>query len=181
MQIKKWQLLNRTVVYENDWISVEDCFVESPTAIRTQYGKVHYKNATVGIIPILDDGSTILVGQQRFPTGTYSWEIPMGGVNDDESPKAAAVRELREETGCVAEQWNHLLYAETSNSVTDEVVSVFVCKDVSLEKRDLDPTESIEVKIIPFEKAVDMVMNGKIVDAISIASILKYNTLKDYK
>lgn len=62
MQIKKWQLLNRTVVYENDWISVEDCFVESPTATRTQYGKVHYKNATVAIIPILDDGSTILVG-----------------------------------------------------------------------------------------------------------------------
>ena len=67
---------------------------------------MQFKNRAVAVIPIDQDGNTRLVGQHRYPTNTYEWEVPKGGVPPDESVLSGAKRELREETGLIAERWD---------------------------------------------------------------------------
>ena len=69
-------------VFENPWLRIEETAVDAPTGKPCQYGLVRFKNRAIGILPIFDDGTTIIVGQMRYPLGNYSWEIPEGGVTE---------------------------------------------------------------------------------------------------
>ena len=115
-----WKTLSGEVKYENNWINITEYQVINPGGGRGVYGKVHFKNRAVGIVPIDAEGNTWLVGQHRFTLGAYSWEIPEGGAPGGEELLASAQRELLEETGLTAARWNLLTTLHTSNSVTDD-------------------------------------------------------------
>jgi 8-oxo-dGTP pyrophosphatase MutT (NUDIX family) len=84
------------------------------------FGKVHFKNIAVGVVVLDEEMHTWLVGQYRFPLQQYSWEIPEGGAPEGTDPLLTAHRELKEETGFTAQNWQHLLTMHLSNSVSDE-------------------------------------------------------------
>ena len=94
-----WQSLSKQMVYENKWIAVSHEEVITPTGTNGIYGKVHFKNYAIGIIPIDTDGNTYLVGQYRYAINEYSWEIPEGGGLLEHDILDAAKRELIEEVG----------------------------------------------------------------------------------
>ena len=174
-----WKELSNKTVYENRWIKVSESEVLDPNGKKTVYGKVHYNKITVGIIPIFDDNKTILIGQHRFPTKSYSWEIPMGGAEIGENPLRAAKRELLEETGIVGKDWVELLNLETSNCVTDEKVIIYYCKVKYIQESNPDNTELLEMQILNFNEVVSKIENGEIKDSISVASILRMKLLID--
>lgn len=176
-QINPWKLKSTKKVYENPWISVHHDEVETPTGSDGIYGKVLFKNKAIGIIPLDADNNTWLVGQYRYTLEEYSWEIPMGGGPLKEDRLAAAKRELQEETGITAKDWDCILRIHTSNCVTDEEGFVYTAKELSYGETSFDSTEDLEIKKVPFSEAVNMVNQGKITDAISIAGILKVNAL----
>ena len=120
MEINKWIILDEKKVYDNKWINLTHFNVLNPNGGEGVYGKVHFKNIAIGIVPIDDEGNTWLVGQERFPINLYSWEIPEGGCPLNEKPLDAAKRELVEETGLVAAEWRQILTLHLSNSVSDE-------------------------------------------------------------
>ncbi|MBT8191261.1 MAG: NUDIX hydrolase [Bacteroidia bacterium] len=173
----QWKEISKRTVYENPWIEVSESEVLNPNGKKDVYGKVHYKKETVGIIPVTRENKTILIGQHRFPTQSYSWEIPMGGVEPEEESLIAAKRELKEETGIVADEWVELLNLETSNGITDERVKVYYCNVMRFEENRPDETENLKMQILDFDEVFKMVMNGEIVDAISVAAILKMKIL----
>ncbi len=174
-----WKEISNKTVYENPWIKVTESEVLNPNGKKGIYGKVHYKKVTVGIIPILKGDQTILIGQHRFPTQTFSWEIPMGGVEIGEDPLSAAKRELKEETGIVAEKWIELLKLETSNSVTDEKVVVFYCEAIHFEESKPEKSEMLKMQTLEFKEVLSKLLKGEIKDAISVASILKMKLIFD--
>ena len=175
----QWKEISKKTVYENPWIEVSESEVLTPKGKKEIYGKVHFKKKTVGILPIIDENKTILVGQHRFPTDSYSWEIPMGGVDLDEVPLDAAKRELKEETGIVADKWVKFLHLETSNSVSDEEAIVFYCHTISMVEQNPDDAEILEMKILDFNESLKKVNRREIKDAVSIAAILKMNLILD--
>lgn len=168
-----WTVLSERPIYDNKWIGVTEFDVINPGGGKGIYGKVHFKNLAIGIIPIDEEGYTWLVGQFRFPLGQYSWEIPEGGGDPRETPVASAQRELIEETGLVASEWTEIMEMHLSNSVSDERAILFLAR--GLEQREPEPeeTEQLVVKRIPFEEAFQMVMRGEITDSMSVAGILK--------
>ncbi len=174
-----WKTLNGKKIYENPWIELTEYQVINPTGGEGIYGKVSFKGKAVGIIPIDEDGNTWLVGQYRYTLDEYSWEIPMGAVPGDESYESGALRELKEETGLVAEKLEFLCKIHTSNSVTDEVGLVYVATGLSQGETEFDDTEDILVRKISFQEAFEMVMDGRITDSLSVAGILKYARLKE--
>ena len=168
-----WKKLGSKVVYDNPWITVYEDHVVNPGGGENQYGRIHFKNKAIAIVPLDDEGNTWLVGQDRYTLGAYSWEVPMGGAASDEEPLDAAKRELKEETGLSAAKWTSIMHLHTSNSITDEEGFVFLAENLSEGEPEFEETEKLEIRKLSFEQALEMVNNGQITDAISVAAILK--------
>jgi 8-oxo-dGTP pyrophosphatase MutT (NUDIX family) len=133
----------------------------------------HQKNLAVGAIPLFPNGDIMLVGQWRFPFGTYSWELPEGGVPPGEEALAGAQRELREEVGLVARDWQRILVMQISNSSSDERCEVFLATGLSTAALDPDPTERLTPARVPFHEALSAALNGRIQDCITVAALLR--------
>lgn len=168
-----WKKLGSRIVYDNPWITVYEDHVVNPGGGENQYGHIHFKNKAVAIVPLDDEGNTWLVGQDRYTLGAYSWEVPMGGAASDEEPLDAAKRELKEETGLSAAKWTSIMHLHTSNSITDEEGFVFLAENLSEGEPEFEETEKLEIRKLSLEQALEMVNDGQITDAISVAAILK--------
>ena len=168
-----WIIKSSKYIYQNPWIKLQEDQVVRPDKSDGIYGYIHFKNKAIGIIPIDEDLNTWLVGQYRYTLNEYSWEIPTGGVPHDEDSIEGAKRELREETGLIANKWTELLKIHTSNSVTDEFGYVYLAEELTLGPTDWDETEILKIKKLPLELALDMVMKVEITDSLSISGILK--------
>jgi ADP-ribose pyrophosphatase len=175
-----WKTLSSRDVYSNKWIAVTEHDVINPAGGKGIYGKVHFKNKAIGIVPLDDHGNTWLVGQYRYTLNEYCWEIPEGGGPFEVSPLESAQRELLEETGITAKKWQQIMRIHTSNSVTDEEGFIFLAEDLTFGKSQLEDTEAdLILKKLPFAEALEMIMTGKITDALSIAALLKVARLKN--
>ncbi|MBA4168415.1 MAG: NUDIX hydrolase [Chitinophagaceae bacterium] len=168
-----WTILSSRIAYDNPWINVTEYSVLNPSGGKGIYGKVHFKNIAIGVLPLDKELNTYLVGQFRFPVEQYSWEIPEGGGSIGLDPLDSAKRELSEETGLIAHKWTKLMNMHLSNSVSDEYAVIYVARD--LEQREASPeeTEKLAVKKIPFEEVYRLVEEGSITDSITVAAVLK--------
>lgn len=175
-----WKTLSKKPIYENPWIRVEEHQVITPAGKEGIYGKVHFKNRAMAIIPIDYEGYTWLVGQYRYTLDEYSWEIPMGGGPNDLDLLESAKRELKEETGLLANKWTELLKIHTSNSVTDEWGLIYLAEDLTQGETEFEETEQLLIKKLPFQEALEMVMSGQITDSISVAGLLKAGRILGY-
>ena len=170
-----WRKGAARVVYENPWIQVTEQTATAPTGKPALYGLVGFKNLALAILPIEDDGRVVLVGQHRFPFGDYSWEIPEGGGPKGEHPLEGARRELAEEAGLAAANWQEILRVQLSNSVTDELAIGYLATGLSplASAPHRDDTEDFAVARVPFREALDAAIAGHIRDALTVAMFLR--------
>lgn len=173
-----WQILDSEVKYENNWIQVVHQNVINPSGGKGVYGTVNFKNIAVGVVPMDKDGNTWLVGQYRFPLNEYSWEIPEGGCPDGEEVLETAKRELKEETGLIAQNWSLISKLHTSNSVCNEVAYIFLAEEITQAESQPEDTEQLQVKKVSLKEALELVLDDKITDSMSVAGILKVARLK---
>ena len=168
-----WRRQGERLIYDNPWISLREYDAEAPTGAKTIYGVVGFKNLAVGVLPILDDGSIILVGQHRFPLQDYSWEIPEGGVPLGQDPLEGARRELREEAGLEAADWRQVLGFQLSNSVCDERGRGYIATGLTEVPAEPDATEAFALARVPFAEALEQALCGRIWDMITLAMLLR--------
>lgn len=168
-----WTTITNNEVYDNPWISVTHHDVIDFSKKQGIYGKVHFKNLAVGVLPLDENNFTWLVGQYRYTLDAYSWEMPEGGGELGVDPIVAAKRELLEETGIVANKWTEVLTIHTSNSVTDEFGICYLAQDLKFGESQPESCEDLTVKKIHFDEVFKMVMSGEITDSLTIATVMK--------
>lgn len=168
-----WRVVDGAQVLDNPWFAVEHYRAVAPTGAEAGYHVQRFKNVAVGVIPLHEDGTITLVGQWRFPFGTYSWELPEGGAPKSEPPLDGARRELREEAGLAAADWRQILTLQLSNASSDEVAHGFLATSLTAVPREPDATEALAVLQIPFREALAAATRGKIQDAITVAMLLR--------
>lgn len=167
-------------VYDNAWINVKEHKVINPSGGKGIYGVVTFKNLAIGIVALDADHNTFLVGQYRYPINEYSWEIPEGGGPIGVDPLLSAQRELKEETGLIAQKWTLIQRIHTSNSVCNEEGFIYLAEDLVQSESEPEETEQLLLKKVHLKEALNLVMENKITDSLSIAGILKAARLKGY-
>ncbi len=177
--LNTWKTLAQAVKYETPWIRVTEYDVINPAGKTSIYGVVSFKNLAIGVLALDEAYNTWLVGQWRYPLGAYSWEIPEGGGPKGEEPLEAAKRELKEETGLIAQEYKEICRMHTSNSVSDELAIIYVAKNLQQAEAEPEDSEDLQIKKLPFSEVFEMVMNGAITDSLSVAAILKAKLMID--
>jgi 8-oxo-dGTP pyrophosphatase MutT (NUDIX family) len=166
-----WRTLSTKTVYKNPWITVREDQVVAPTGKEGIYGVVSSRVAT-GVVPLTENNEIYLVGQYRYPTDIYSWELPEGGAEEGEHPLDAIKRELKEEAGLVAKNWEQLGgRIQISNSFSAEVGYLYLATNLEQATTDPDDTEVLEIRKVPLIEALDMCYSGEIQDSLTIIGL----------
>lgn len=172
-----WEITSEKNIYDNPWINLTEYQVLNPSGNPGIYGKVHFKNVAIGVLPLDEKLNTYLVGQYRFPLQQYSWEMPEGGGPLGTDPLDSAKRELLEETGLKAKSWTELIRMHLSNSVSDELSIIYLARGLEQFEPEPEETEQLVVKKLPFEEVYQMVCRGHITDSMTVAAVLKLRLL----
>lgn len=167
-----WRDGGQATLFENPWMRLTRHEAVAPTGLEVDYVVMRPRNLSVGVLPVHDDGTVTLVGQQRFALANHSWEMPEGGAPFDEDPLAGIQRELAEEAGLQAGHWQELLRLELSNSITDERAIGWIAWDLSPISVDPDPTEVLTVARVPFVDLLREIRRGSVRDAFTVATAM---------
>lgn len=139
------------------------------------YSVVERDNSVI-VIPVSSSNKTILLKQYRHPTSQYSWELPMGGIDVNEIPDVAAVRELVEETNIKPQKIIKIGRYKAVPGLTPQDVYVYVAQITdrelqnALDKKNVDDIK--ESKIVTLEKVYQMVESGEITDGFTLVGLL---------
>ncbi len=172
-----WKTLSSEIVYENPWISVRHDKVITPGKTNGVYGVVTSKKNGLRIIAVTEDSKIILNREYRYGIGRFSYELPAGGIEADESALVCAQRELKEEAGLTADSWQQLQSVADWPSVVELTETIFVATGLhgSLEDAKRDDNEAIsETKAFSMSEILQMIKAGDIFCAPSISGIFLY-------
>ncbi len=164
-----WHVEARTVVYATPWRTLVEDRLATHRGDLIDYAYLETGQA-VWIVPVTTEGRVVLVRQYRHPIGEIILEVPAGGGDGD--PEEIARRELREETGCVAERLTRVASFFPASAHTTHQGHVYVALGISCGDAELETTELLASLTVPLDLAVDMARRGEIADSQSALAIL---------
>ena len=162
---------SRQELLSNSLFKVARLTFEGPDGGEIVRDVIEHRGAAV-ILPLLDDGRVILIRNVRRTVGKVLWELPAGTLEPGEAPVSCAAREVEEETGYRAGTLSPLTSFYASPGILDERMHGFLATDLEPSRQALDDDEEIEVFPIPQWQIRDMLKDGHIEDAKTIALLL---------
>ena len=131
----------------------------------------------VGVLALDGDNQVLLVEQFRYAYNKPLREIPAGKLERGEDPREAGIRELREETGAVAGRFEPLGWIYPSPGYCDEVIHLYLARDLTFGETDPDEDEFLNLRRVPFDRMVELVLSGQVSDSKTVAAVLKAKLL----
>jgi ADP-ribose pyrophosphatase len=158
-------------VYDGTLLKVHRDRVRLPDGAEGVREYIRHPGA-VAVVPLFDDGRVLLERQFRYPYRREFIEIPAGKLEPGEPHLDTAKRELLEETGYTAAEWTRLGVIHPAIAYTDEAIELFLAKGLLKGARRLDRGEFLELVVVDFSSAIEMIRDGRITDAKSVAALL---------
>lgn len=175
-----WKTLHSRVAYKNSWITLLEDRVADSNGQESMYG-VLTTHPSVLVVAVNQNQEIYIAGQYRYPTKSFSWELP-GGNSDNEEPVEAAKRELLEETGITAQNWQKIGEIQTMNGISDEFVHIFMAQDLDTSNEQPQAEEAImALQAVPLKDLFSMIESDELTDAQSIAAIVKTALVMKWK
>ena len=150
--------------------------IKLPDGEKSVYSFVEIKEG-VCILPIIEeDGAKeiVMVEQYRHPIKKWEFELPAGGVSEDENPTKTAERELEEETGYIPGKIRKLGSFYPSAGSTNEKIHIYLAEELEKGEKDLDVGEEMKVKKVALKELKDMISRGEFKHGAGIAALAKY-------
>ena len=169
---KPWQVLNKRNIYSSPWINLDLWTVKLPDgSIITDHHVLDYPGEAVGVIPLGDDGRVLLIDHYRFMTDTQGWEIPAGGIEPGESVAEAAARELLEESGYTATDWQVLGKYHPSNGSSNQVFHAVIARGLTRQSEPLDQNETQGLRWVTLSELRELIAQNAILDGLSLTTL----------
>jgi ADP-ribose pyrophosphatase len=150
-------------------LAIEDA--ELPNGVVTRLEVMRHPGAAAAV-PLYEDGTVAILRQWRHAAGGWLWEIPAGKLDKPgEEPLDCARRELAEEAGLAAARWDKLGSILTTPGFCDEVIHLYLARDLTPARQELERDEVIEVHRVPLAWALARIPTEEIRDAKSIAAL----------
>lgn len=166
------KFLSAEEIYRGQIIKVERWQVSLPDG-KTAPREIVKHNGAVAIVPVDENGNVTLVRQHRIAAGRLTWEIPAGKLDyPEEDPFSAAKRELEEETGLRAENWQFLTRIDTTPGFCTEKISLYLATGLSQHETHPDADEFLNLTRLPLEEAAELCMKGELRDGKTVAGLL---------
>lgn len=178
MNIKKgpWTVINSKIVYKNPWITVREDRVIRPDNEEGIFGVMEMKPG-VSILPLDDENNVYLTQEYHYAVERVTIEAISGGIDDKENKFETARRELKEETGILADEWTDLGVVDPFTTVVNSPNYMLLARRLTFIKAKPEGTENIKVIKVPLAKAIKWVMKSKITHAATSTLILKVKNL----
>ena len=168
-------------VFDGVLLHVYKDAIELPNGNSATREYIKHQGA-VCVVPVTDAMEVVAVKQYRYPIGRVTIEIPAGKLEVGETDRAAAaLRELREETGARCETLTFIGDFIPSPAILGEVISMYIAEGLSMGETDPDDDEFIDVEAIPLDKLAEMCVSGEIKDGKTIAAVLKAKYIFDMR
>lgn len=166
-----FQRLSSERVYEGRLLKIDRDRVLLPNGGTTDLEMVRHPGASA-VVPFVSDEEILLVRQFRYAAQGFILEVPAGTLNKGEAPEVCARREVEEEVGHSAGRLLKIGSIYTTPGFTDEVIHLFVARDLTQARQMLDADEVLTVERLPFRRALELVRLGEIVDSKTICALL---------
>jgi len=174
--------LDRTLKYQGNILKIYEDTIDANGHLA-HWDFIHH-NGAAAVVPVTKNGTILMVRQYRNALDRYTLEVPAGALNFPEEPKIdCAHRELEEETGYKTEKekLEFLIRVNTTVAFCDEVIDIFVARDLEPSIQNLDEDEYIEVEEWTVKDLEEKIYQGEITDGKTIAAILAYARKYDVK
>ena len=155
------------VAYDGGFLKVSRDQVTLPNGAVTWREYIQHPGAVV-VLAILDDGSVLLERQFRYPLRRVFIELPAGKIDPGEDVLACAKRELQEETGYTASDWQYLTTIHNAIAYSDEHLDIFIARGLTVGPSKLDDGEFLETFSATLSEMLEMVRSGQITDVKTI-------------
>jgi len=168
MTLRTWKKLSESILLKNPWWTYKRDTFQLPSGKHGEYHYVHTNGSSM-VIPILGDGSLVLVSQHRYLMGKESMEFPCGSVKEGSTYDETARHELNEETGYSAKEISKVGEFNPYNGVTNEMCHVFLARDLEYIGGTPDETEEFEIVLMTPAQIEEQIRTGVIWDGMTIA------------
>ncbi len=168
----QWQVLKSEVVFQNRLTILCD-ELRKPDGSTMEYRYLAGRGSA-SVLAFTDQNQVVLTQQYRHPLRRTIFDLPAGGINADETPQAAALRELAEETGYIAGFITKLGHFCPLPGRTNHTCHIFLARQLSRGTTNLDEHEIVTVVLKDWEEVVNMVLSNEAVDGSLNYAVLRY-------
>jgi ADP-ribose pyrophosphatase len=166
-----WDTLDSKYLWQSRWYNLRQDRLRTPEGREFTYTLVDHPGAA-WVVPVTAEGQVALIWQYRYAVDDWCYEVPAGGLSPDLTPEEAARRELLEEIGGTAADLRYVGQFYTSNGISNEIAYVYLATGVELGRTQREPTELMEIRLVPVEEAIRMAREGEISDGPSALALL---------
>jgi ADP-ribose pyrophosphatase len=155
------------LAYDGPFLKVQKDTVRLPNGQPATREYIRHPGAVV-ILPLFEDGTVLLERQFRYPINQVFIEFPAGKIDPGEDPLACAKRELLEETGYTATDWQFVCTIHNAIAYADEHLDIYLARGLTEGERKLDDEEFLDIFKASSDELLQWVKEGKITDVKTI-------------
>lgn len=167
----RWTVHGERQIYSNPWVNLCLADVQQPDGRRWEHHVVRLRHLAVAVV-VDEQKRVLMMWRHRFITDTWSWELPMGLIEADETPEQAAAREVEEETGWRVDGLKPLIYAQPANGITDSEHHVFRADGAEYVGPPTELNEADKIEWIPISQIRGMIDRREVVSSGSLVGLL---------